>query len=87
MSSKNDTNDLSQISIIFITRPKNHQLTNKHLMDFLYDEMKSLISIFSRCNSVNIVALRKDRLALSQGDNHFDILFISLAENHLETNY
>ena len=87
MSSKNDTNDLSQISIIFITRPKNHLLTNKHLIDLLYDERKSLISIFSWCNGVYIVALGKDRLALSHGDNHFDILFISLAENHLETNY
>ena len=87
MSSKNDTNDLSQISIIFITRPKYDLLTNKHLIDLLYDERKSLISIFSWCNGVYIVALRKDRLALSHGDNHFDILFISLAENHLETNY
>ena len=58
-------------------------------MDLLYDEMKRLISIFSWCNGVNIVALRKDRLALSVGDKHFDIilLFISLAENHLQTNY
>ena len=49
--------------------------------------MKSLISIFSWGNGVNIVALREDRLALSHGDNHFDILSITLAENHPQTNY
>ena len=36
---------------------------------------------------MNIVALRKDRLALSHGDNHFDLLSITLAEIHLQTNY
>ena len=48
--------------------------------------MKSLISIFSWGNGVKIVALRKDRLALSHEDNHFDIIFITLAVNHLGTN-
>ena len=65
MSSNNDTKELSQISLIFITRPLNHLHTNKQLTDLLYNEMDSLISIFSWCNGVDIVALRKDRLALS----------------------
>ena len=86
MSSNNDTKALSQVSVILITRPKNHLLTNKELIDILYNEMKSLSSIFSRCNGVKIVVLRKDRLALSHGDNHFDLLFITLTENHLHTN-
>ena len=86
VSSNNDTKALSQVSVILITRPKNHLLTNKELIDILYNEMKSLSSIFSRCNGVKIVVLRKDRLALSHGDNHFDLLFITLTENHLHTN-
>ena len=68
MSSNNATKALSQVLLILITRPSNHLLTNKQLIDLLYNEMKSLISIFSRGNGVNIVVLRKDRLALSHGD-------------------
>ena len=86
MSSNNATKALSQVLLILITRPSNHLLTNKQLIDLLYNEMKSLNSIFSWCNGMKIVVLRKDRLALSHGDNHFDILFITLAENHLHTN-
>ena len=85
MSCNNGTKSLSQVSHI-ITRPSNHLLTNKQLIDIQYNEMKSLNSIFSSCNGVKIVVLRKDRLSLSHGDNHFDILFITLAENHLHTN-
>ena len=83
VSSNNDTKALCQVSIILITRPKNHLLTNKLLFDIIYNEMKSLNSIFSWCNGVKIVVLWKDRLALSHGDNHFDLLLITLAENHL----
>ena len=86
MASNKDTKALSQVSVILITRPENHLLTNKLLINILYNEMKSLNSIFILCNGVKIVVLRKDRLALSQGDNHFDLLFITLAENHLHTN-
>ena len=68
MSSNNDTKALSlgdnHFSFNSITRPQNHLLTNKQIVDLLYNEMKSLISIFSWCIGVNIVALRKDRLAL-----------------------
>ena len=42
--------------------------------------MKSLSSIFSRWNAVKIVVLRKDRLTLSHGDNHFDLFVITPAE-------
>ena len=87
MSSNNNTKALSQVKIILITRPKNLLLTNKLLINILYNEMKSLNSIFSWCNGVKIVVLRKHRLAISHGDNHFDLLFITLAENHLQTNY
>ena len=52
------------------------QTTYRH---YIY-EMKSLSSIFSRCNAVKIVVLRKDRLTLSHGDNHFDLFVITLAE-------
>ena len=83
MSSNNDRKALCQVSIILITRPKNHLLTNKLLFDILNNEMKSLNSIFSWCNGVKIVVLWKDRLVLSHGDNHFDLLLITLAENHL----
>ena len=90
MSSNNDTKALSpcdnHFSLNFITRPQNNLLTNKRLIDLLYNEMKSLISIFSWCNAVNIVALWKDRLALSHWDNRFDINFTTLPENHLQTN-
>ena len=69
MSSNNDTKALSlcdnHFSLNLITRPQNHLLTNKRLIDLLHNEMKCLISIFSWCIGANIVALRKDRLALS----------------------
>ena len=69
MSSNNDTKALSlcdnHFSLNFITRPQNHLLTNKRLIDLLHNEMKCLISFFRWCIGVNIVALRKDRLALS----------------------
>ena len=35
---------------------------------------------------MKIVVLRKDRLALAHGDNQFDLLFITIAKNHLHTN-
>ena len=65
MSSNNATKALSQVLLILITRPQNHLLNNKRLIDLMHNEMKCLISIFSWCIGVNIVALRKDRLALS----------------------
>ena len=49
---------------------------HKQPIEILYNEMKSLNSLFSWCNGVKIVVLRKDRLALSHGDNHFDIIII-----------
>ena len=49
---------------------------HKQLIDILYNEMKSLNSIFSWCNGVKIVVLRIHQLALSHGDNHFDIIII-----------
>ena len=74
----NDTTALSLcdncFSLVFITRPKYHLLTNKQLIDHLYNEMKSLSSIFSLCNGVKIVVSWKDQLALSHGDNNFYIL-------------
>ena len=48
--------------------------------------MKSSSSIFSWCRGVKIVVSRKDRIALSHGDNHFDTFVITLAENRLLTN-
>ena len=59
---------------------------HKQLIVLLYIEMKRSSSLFSWCNGVKIVVLRKDRLALSHEDNHFDINFITPAENHLKTN-
>ena len=86
-SSNNDTKASSVcdscFSHICITRPKNHLPKNKQLINLLYDEMESLSSIFSWCNGVKIVVSRKDPPALSHEDNH---LFITLAENHLQTN-
>ena len=83
MSSNNDTKALSlcdnHVSLIFITRPLNHLLSNKQLIDFLHNEMKSLGSIFSWCNRVNILVSRKDQLALSHGENRFDRIFVTLA--------
>ena len=73
VSSNNDTKALSlcdsYLSLICITRPKNHLPTNKQLINLLYDEIESLSSIFRWCNGVKIVVSRKDRLALSHGDN------------------
>ena len=90
MSSNNDTKALplcdNHVSLIFITQPENHLLTNKQLIDLLYNEIKSLSSIFSWCTGVKIVVSRKDRLALSHEENHFDMCFVTLAENHLGTN-
>ena len=70
-------------SLICINRPKNNLLTNRQPTNVIYDELESLSSIFTWCNCVKIVVSRKDLLALSHGDNH---LFITLAENHLQTN-
>ena len=90
VSSSNDTKALflcdSHASLIFITYHYNHPLTNKQLIDLLYNETNSLSSIFSWCNGVKIIVLRKDRLALSHGDNHFDTFVLTLPENHLQTN-
>ena len=87
MSSNNDTKALSLhdsfFSHICITQPKNHLPKNKQLLNLLYDDMESLSSIFSWCNGVKIVVSRKDPRAVSHEDNHF---FITLAENHLQTN-
>ena len=87
VSSNNDIKALplcdSCFSHICITRPKNHQPNNKQLVNHLYDDMESWSSILSWCNGVKIIASRKDPLALSHEDNHF---FITLAENHLQTN-
>ena len=83
MSSNNDTKALSlcdnHVSLFFITRPLNNLLTNKQLIDLLHNKMKSLGSIFSWCNLVNILVSRKDQLALSHGDNRFDIILVTLA--------
>ena len=49
----------------------------------IVDDMESLISIFSWCNRVKMVVSRKDPRALSHEDNHY---FITLAENHRQTN-
>ena len=49
------------------------QTTYRH---YIY-EMKSLSSIFNRCNGVKIVLLRKDRLALSHGENPFDLFYMT----------
>ena len=57
-------------SHICIHRLKNHLPTKKQLTNLIFDELKSLSSIFSWCNRVKIVVSRKDRLALSHGDNH-----------------
>ena len=80
MSSNNDTKALSlcnnHVSLIFITRPSNYLLTNKQLINLLYNQIKSLSSSFSWCNNVIIVVLRKDRLALSHGHNHFDTFLL-----------
>ena len=90
MFTNNDTTALSLcdncFSLIFITRPKYHLPTNKQLISLIYNEMESLSSIFRWCNGVRIVDSRKDRLALSHGDNRFDIFLITLRENHLQTN-
>ena len=87
MSSNNDTKALSLcdscFSHICITGPKNHLPKNKQPINLLYDDMESLSSILRWCNGVKIVVSRKDPRALSHGDNH---LFITLAENHLQTN-
>ena len=88
MSSNNDTKGLSlcnnYISLILITRPYNHLLTYKQLIDHLYNQMKSLSSIFSWCKGVKIVILRKDRLALSHGDNHFDNFYNSSLDSSID---
>ena len=59
VSSNNDTKALSlcdnYFSLISITRPKIHLPTNKQIVNFLYNEMESLSSIFSWCNVVKIV--------------------------------
>ena len=60
VSCNKGTKALSQVSHILITRPSNHLLTNKQLIDIQYNEMKSLNSIFSWCNGVKIIVLRKD---------------------------
>ena len=73
-------------SFVFTTRPKYRLPTNKQLISLIYNEMKSLSSIFRWCNGVRIVDSTKDRLVLSHGDNHFYIFFITLAENNLQTN-
>ena len=65
---------LCQVSIILITRPLNHLLTNNQLIDLLYKQIKNLSSIFSWCNGVKIVLSRKDRVALSHEDIHFFII-------------
>ena len=87
VSSNNDTKALSLcdscFSHICITQLKNHQPKNKQLINLLCDDMESLISIFSWCNRVKIVVSRKDPRALSHEDNDF---FITLAENHRQTN-
>ena len=87
LSSNNDAKALSLcdscFSHICISRPKNDLPKNKQLINLLYDELESLTSILSWCNGVKIVVSRKDPLALSHEDNHF---FITLAENHLQTN-
>ena len=62
---------------------KNYLPQNKQLINLLYDEMESITSILSWCNGVKFVVSRKDPLALSHEDNHF---FITLAENHQQTN-
>ena len=76
----------NRFSLICIHRPRNHLPTNKQPRNLLYDKMESLSSIFSWCNGVKIVVSMKDRLAFSHGDNHFDMFFIILTENHLQTN-
>ena len=48
-------------SLIFTSRPLNHQRTNKQLITLTYNEMKSLSSILSCCNGVNSVP-SKERL-------------------------
>ena len=48
-------------SLIFTSRPLNHQQTNKQPITLLYNEMKSLSSILSCCKCVNIL-LSKERL-------------------------
>ena len=72
-------------SLICINRPKNHLPTNKQPTNLIYDELESLSSIFRWCNCVKIVVSRKDRLALSLGDNHFDIfLYNSSSQSSTE---
>ena len=65
---------------------KNHLPKNKQLLNLLYDDVESLSSIFSWCNRVRIVVSMKDRLALSHGDNPFDMFCIIVTENRLQTN-
>ena len=65
VSSNNDTKALFLCELhfsLFVTiRPLNHQRKNKQLITLLYNEMKSLSSILSCCNGVNIVP-SKERL-------------------------
>ena len=69
MSSNNATKALSQVLLILITRPQNHLLNNKRLIDLPYNEMESLISSFSWCN-VQSVSSNNNTKLLSQCDNH-----------------
>ena len=62
-------------SLIFTSRPLNHQRTNKQLVTLRYNDVKNFSSIFSCCNCVNIVTSKKDWKALYQWDNHFSLIF------------
>ena len=67
-------------SLILTSRPLNDQRTDKQLMNLLYNDVKNLNSIFSRCNCVNIVPSKKDWKALYQWDNHFSLILITPPE-------
>ena len=87
VSSNNDTKALSLcdncFARILLNQPKNYLPTINNLLTFY---VTCLSSMFSWCSGVKIVVSRKDPRALSHGDNHFDIISITLPENHLQTN-
>ena len=90
VSSNEDTKALFlcelHFSLIFTSRPLNHQRTNKQLINLNYNDVKSFTSILSFCIGPNCVSSNEDTKALFHCELHISLIFISWPLNNQRTN-